>query len=325
MNNATLIYNPVAGRHPARREKEIRQAAAALEDSGIRVTLARTSKPGDAGDLARQAAGRGVDAVLVCGGDGTINEVINGLAPGATTLGILPGGTANIIAKELGLPHDPVRAARELPLWRPRRIPLGLAVWTAGGDSSAGAAGVERRYFMSVAGVGFDAYIVHRLSSTFKMSWGVVAYVLEAVRQALRHSFPVFTCEVDGRTFDATFAVVQRTRVYAGWLHLGPRARFFEPEFQVCAFKSRNRARYFLYGGAVMARQHLRLRDVELVTARQVVCFASVPGSRVHFELDGEHVAELPATFEIAPAALSLLVPSAYWKTAGEVERQGMA
>lgn len=309
MKNATLIYNPVAGRRPARREKEIRQAAAVLEDLGVRVALARTSGPGDARKLAHAAASQGADAVLVCGGDGTINEVINGLAPGSTTLGILPGGTANIIAKELGLPHDPVRAARELPRWRPRRIPLGRALWNTGGDRSASAVEVERRYFMSVAGVGFDAYVVYRLSSGFKMSWGVIAYALEAVRQALRHSFPLFTCDVDGRKIDATFAVIQRTRVYAGWLHLAPRARFFEPEFQVCAFQSRSHARYFLYGAAVLAREHPRLRDVELAAARQVVCSAAVPGSRVQFELDGERVAELPATFEIAPEALTLLVP----------------
>ncbi|HEV2493327.1 MAG TPA: diacylglycerol kinase family protein [Terriglobia bacterium] len=312
MNNAILIYNPVAGRRPARREKEIRQAAALLEDSGVRVTLARTSGPGDACELARDAASQGARMVLVCGGDGTINEVINGLAPGETTLGILPGGTANIIAKELGLPHDPVRGARQLPHWRPRRIPLGLAAWSAdatGGANPRNAAGVEHRYFMSVAGVGFDAYVVHRLSSRFKMSWGVIAYGLEAVRQALRHSFPVFNCQLDGRTLAATFAVIQRTRVYAGWLHLAPRARFFEPEFQVCAFKSRSYARYFLYAGAVFARRHLRLRDVELVVAPKVACSAAVPGSRIHFELDGEHVAELPATFEIVPEALTLLVP----------------
>ena len=312
MRNATLIYNPVAGRRPEQREKQIERAVAALEDAGISARVAKTSAPGMAVQLARDAVRRGDKLVLVCGGDGTINEVINGLVgpvPSETTLGILPGGTANIIAKELDLPHDPVRAARELPRWRPRLIPLGQATWPAEATNPVPDARVERRYFMSVAGAGFDAYVVYKLSSAFKMSLGVVAYGLEAVRQALRHSFPAIVCRVDTRTLRGTLAVIQRTRRYAGWLHLVPGARFFEPELQVCLFQSRSGARYFLYATAVIARQHLRLGDVELVRAQKVFCAAAEPGTQVHFELDGEHVGELPAAFEVVPDALPLLVP----------------
>ena len=112
LKNATLIYNPIAGRHPGRREREIRRVADVLQNAGVALKLAPTSAPGTARDLAQTAANQGDDLLLVCGGDGTINEVINGMTPGNITLGILPGGTANMIAKELGLPHDPVRAAQ---------------------------------------------------------------------------------------------------------------------------------------------------------------------------------------------------------------------
>ncbi|PYV22961.1 MAG: hypothetical protein DMG27_16905, partial [Acidobacteria bacterium] len=272
MKTATLIYNPIAGRRPERREKEIEDAATALAASGIKVRLAQTSGPGTAGQMAREEVRRSETLILVCGGDGTINEVINGLVPGEATLGILPGGTANIIAKELGLPHDPVRAARQLPGWRPRRIALGRVTWPVAGAGSVQDRSVDQRYFLSVSGVGFDAYVVYKLSATFKMSLGVAAYVAEAVRQALRHSFPVFVCKVDGpqlqgRECRATFATIQRTGLYAGWLRLAPGARFFEPQFRLCLFKSRSRARYFVYAAAVLARQHLRLSDVELVEA----------------------------------------------------------
>lgn len=102
MKTTTLIYNPVAGRHPVRRERQIRAAAEELRRAGIEVKLAATARPGDARDLARAATDDGTELVLVCGGDGTVNEVINGLVPGPTMLGILPGGTANIIGKESG-------------------------------------------------------------------------------------------------------------------------------------------------------------------------------------------------------------------------------
>lgn len=299
--------------------------AAALQAGGLAVELARTSGPGTARQLAQAAATQGNRQVVVCGGDGTINEVINGIAPGPTPLGILPGGTANIIAKELGLAHDPVRAARELSYWSPRRIALGMASWTPkctedahvgtpmnlpeGALDTVGRDPVQRRYFLSVAGIGFDAYIVHQLSPALKISLGSVAYGLEALRQVVRYSFPFIICRVESRELRATFAVLHRTRRYAGWFHLAPSADVFDARFSLCAFKSHNRARYFLYAAAAVVRQHLRLVDVELVQGRQIMCTAAETGQPVYFQLDGEFVGEIPATFEIVPDALTLLVP----------------
>jgi len=304
LRDAVLIYNPIAGRRPARREKEIQQAAAALREDGIAAQPVRTSGPGTGRQLARAAVAGGASLVIVCGGDGTINEVVNGVAPGRTVLGILPGGTANIIAKELGLPHDPVRAARQLSRWQPRRIALGNALWANDGPK----ADQGQRYFLSVAGIGFDAYVVYKLSIAFKMSLGVVAYGWEAIRQALRYGFPAFLCRAEGREQRATFAVVHRTQLYAGWFRLAPTANVFESRFALCLFKSRRCERYFLYAAAAILHQHLRLSDVELVRAERVVC-ASEGQATVHFELDGELVGRLPATFEIVPDALTLLVP----------------
>ncbi len=278
-------------------------------DSDVEAKPAPTSGPGTAGELARAAMSRGDELILVCGGDGTINEVINGITPGDVTLGILPGGTANIAAKELGLPHHPVRAAQQLPLWSPRRIALGLAIWSAAGRGRVPQPEVGRRYFLSVAGVGFDAYIIHKLSLGLKMSVGVGAYIGEALRQCLRYPFPRFLCSVADQEFPATFAVVQRSSRYAGWLRLAPKANLFEPRLSLCLFKSPHRARYFLYAAAVLARQHLRLHDVKLVEARKIRCAAVESGTGIHFELDGELAGELPASFEVVPDALTLLAP----------------
>jgi len=306
LKTAVLIYNPVAGRRPARREREIQEAAAALREESMAVRLMRTSGPGMARELARAAVAEGTDSVIVCGGDGTINEVVNGMVPGNTVLGILPGGTANIIAKELGLPHHPVRAARQLSRWGPRRIALGRAVWP--GANSQAVADQERRLFLSVAGVGFDAHVVYELSLPFKKSLGAVAYGWEAIRQVLRYPFPAFLCQAEGQQRRATFAVVHRTKLYAGWFHLAPTANLFESRFTLCLFKSPRRERYFLYAVAAATRQHLRLQDVELVDARRIVC-TSEGQALIRFELDGELMGTLPATFEIVPDALTLLVP----------------
>ncbi len=312
MKKAALIYNPIAGRRPAKREREVRQASAILRDAGIEVELASTTRPGMAQSLARAAATRGVDFVLVCGGDGTINEVINGLAPTQIPLGILPGGTANILARELRLPQGPLRAAKQLAHWSPRRIALGRA-WWSGAESrengSNSSTDVLCRYYASVAGIGFDAHIVYKLSSQLKLGFGVAGYVVEAFRQLLRYSFPTFSCRLDGHVRQCTFAVVHRTRLYAGWLHLAPSADLFAPRFTVCSFSSRSRARYLLYALAVLAWQHLRLGDVELHQGAQVVCTPGDSSTTVRFELDGELVGALPVRFEIVPDALTILVP----------------
>ncbi|MHB8652745.1 MAG: diacylglycerol/lipid kinase family protein [Terriglobia bacterium] len=304
MKSATIIYNPTAGWRPRKRERQVREAASSLETQGISVQIVPTTGPDTARGLARDAVARGEELIVVCGGDGTINEVINGIAPGKTTLGILPGGTANIFAKELGLPHHPVRAARELVNWVPRRIALGRATWPKGNGGQ-----IESRFFLSLAGIGFDAYIVRKLALEFKKDWGVVAYIWEAIRQTLRYPFPTFVCRINGREIYATFALVQRTKRYAGWLRMAPGAEIFEPHFSLCAFKSRHWWRYFIYAAAVIARQHLRLADVELVQTQKIDCGPGINGTVIDFELDGELAGQLPVTFEIVPDALTVLVP----------------
>ena len=313
MKTSTLIYNPIAGRRPAQRAREIQRVAEILRRVGMDLELSPTVKPGAASELAEDAAKQDKDVVLVCGGDGTINEAINGLAGSRVSLGLLPGGTANILAREVGLPLDPVRAAADFVRWSPRRIPLGKATWcppSVSPNAPTPRNGRASRYFVTVAGIGYDAHVVYKLPFQVKMSWGVVGYIAEALRQAFRYPFQSFSCRMDdGPDRVATFAAAQRARNYGGWLHLTPAARFFDDRFNLCLFKSANRARYFLYAALVLARQHFLLPDVELVEARKLCCAAQVAGETIRFELDGELVGTLPATFEIVPDALTLLVP----------------
>ena len=109
---------------------------------------------------------------------------------------------------------------------------------------------------------GYDAEVVYKLSSWLKNNFGVAGYVVEAFRQLVRYSFPRFSSRLDGHERQGTFAVIHRTRLYAGWLHMAPTAGLFQPHFAVCSFPSRSRLRYLLYAVGVLTRQHLRLRGV---------------------------------------------------------------
>ncbi|HUI42487.1 MAG TPA: diacylglycerol kinase family protein [Terriglobia bacterium] len=310
MSRATLIYNPVAGRNPARREGEIQAAAGILQQAGFVLDVRPTTGPSSARDLALAAARDGSRAVIVCGGDGTLNEVVNGLVGSACPLAILPGGTANIAAKDLGLPDDPVSAARQLARAVLRRIGLGRVTW---GPAGQGAAPLPR-YFLSVAGVGFDAYVVHRLEWDFKASLGVLAYGWESIRQALRYGFPSFVCHGEREERRATLAVFLLTEIYAGWFHLAPGASLLDGRLRACLFEGRHAWRYALYAVAAALRRHLKLSDVRLAEDAPFACSAPGARRRIYVEVDGELAGQLPATFEWVPDALTLLLPERRWR-----------
>jgi diacylglycerol kinase (ATP) len=306
LKTATLIYNPFAGGRPAHRHHQVRQAAAILRDSGLAVHLTETAGSGSATYLARAAAENGDDLVIVCGGDGTINEALNGLAPGKTPLAVLPGGTANILAKELRLAHHPVRAARQLAAWKPQRVGLGLATESSGPLSDALSAS-PGRYFVCVAGVGFDAHVIRMLPNDAKLRLGVAAYVMEAFRQVFEYPFPLFQLLNGKREHSASFVVMQRSRLYAGWLHLARRKGIFHPDLSLSLFPSPSRWRYFFYAAAVLA--HLVPGEVKLIDLASAAYEPLANGDPVYYELDGELAGKLPAKFDFVPDALTLLAP----------------
>jgi len=305
LKNAVLIFNPLAGVRSSRRARQIREAVAALRSAGIAADFRATSCPGDGRQLAREAVKNGSDLVIVCGGDGTINEVINGLTPGHVPLAILPGGTANIVAKELGLPGHIVKAARQIPSWRPCRIPLGRATWEESGS-------VRQRFFLAVAGVGFDARIISQLNMGAKLRLGVVAYGWEAVRQVFRYSFPRFQFSMDGSTVSATFAVIQRSHRYAGWLKLALPHSIRGPDFSCCMFEGSGPGRYLRYALGVLTQTHQRLGDVHILNGFSGHCRNEQAADDIFFEVDGELAGRIPVTFEVAPDALTLLAPGPF-------------
>ena len=175
---AVLIYNPIAGRRRKQRLQQLQRVQEQFERAGIPVSIQATTAPGSGSALSREAVQAGADLIVVCGGDGTINEVLGGMAHSAVPLAVLPGGTANGLARELRLPLDIKAAARMIPSATPRRIALGRV-----GD----------RYFLSMVGVGFDAQVLTQIEGNWKDRLGMVHYGIQAVRQATFRRFPPLT------------------------------------------------------------------------------------------------------------------------------------
>jgi len=307
-HNALLIYNPTSGRRRRQRLAEVENARRILAADGLAVELAATPERGGATQLAMQAAAEKREMVIVCGGDGTINEVVNGLAGSQVAMGILPAGTANILAKELGVPWDIALAARKIARSGKRRIALGAVLNAGAGGAVDTAQGA--RYFLCLGGAGPDAAIVHAVHTGLKDRTGILAYWAAGTQQLFRYDFPRIRIISDEMEFDATLVVIGRTAHYGGPFKITTGASLFEDSFEIVAYGSSSRLEYVSALPSLWAGRLRKVKGIVAWKTQQLTC-ASLSGSAIHAQVDGEPAGVLPLHFRIVPDALTLLVPGA--------------
>lgn len=306
LRNALIIYNPTSGSGRHRRLRELKQAAEILKAAGIHAELAATTHPGAATELARQAVREGRDLVIACGGDGTNNEVVNGLAGSKVPLAVLPAGTANILAKELGIPWDIPAAARLISAGKPVRIALG-AMWSRETTQRPVDEGPPR-YFLCVAGAGPDGAIVSAVNSERKFRIGILEYWLQGLRQFFSYRFPKFQVASEEKKIVASL-VVGRTKYYGGPFRITAGASLFEDSFEVVAFTKRSRFLLALCLPAIWLGCLRRMPGIETWKTQRVCCEAA-GGEKIFAQIDGEPAGTLPVEFRIVPDALTLVIPS---------------
>ena len=293
---ATLISNPKTGRYGARRLRPIEDVASQLRSSGVDVDLKLTKAPGEATEIAARAARNGSSDVIVAGGDGTINEVIQGLAGTRARLAIIPRGTGNVLARELKLPLDDEQAAVVAARGNARRIHLGLAIEEATGTS---------RLFVLMAGIGLDASVVQRTHPRLKKRIGRGAFWISGLSHLADWKPSPFTLEIDGREYTGTFAAIGKAARYGGDLLITPGARLDKPEFEVCIIETLSRFSYLrLLSYAVRSGMPRNKPGVRFVNATRVRATGDAP-----VQVDGELLGQLPMRFEIAPHSLEVIVP----------------
>ncbi len=296
---AALIYNPVSGRRSLFREAKIEQALEALARLIPEVDRMATEGPGDASRLAREAVESGCDLIAACGGDGTINEVIGGMAGSAATLLPLPAGTANVLAGVADLPTRPDLAAALLPELTTYEVPLGR-VRTEGEQAA-------ERLFLLMCGIGVDAGIIYNLDTRLKAYLGEGAYWLGSLDQLHRKLEP-FAVHLDGETHEATFVLISKSRYYGSGLEITPNAELLAGEFEVAIFHGRSPLRYVGYLAQLAARRLDSFPDVTFCRTKRVEA-SPLDSSAVYIEVDGELAGRLPAVVDIAAQKLKLLLP----------------
>jgi len=282
-----LIANPVAGRQAL---QTIEQARAALTRHGAEVELYLTRAAGDAEERARAARSEPWQRIVAAGGDGTLNEVVNGLAGSPYPLAFIPLGTTNVFALETGIPFDVEKAAAIAIHAAPRPVTLGRA---------------GKRYFLLMAGAGFDGEVVGGVSSRLKRAVGKGAYLAAALRQLLLRPPQLFEVRCDDRELRASGVLLANTRCYGGPFTLTPRADLERPDLEVCLLRQAGRIALLRQALALLRGRELvaPLGEVVRGTRLEIV----TPGIAV--QLDGDFFARTPMTFDCVPGDLQLVYP----------------
>jgi|SRR5690348_4724483 len=300
IRDALVIFNPTAGRARALHTGGLERARKVLAHHGIETDLAPTDGPGSGPEIARQAVREQRQMVIVCGGDGTLNEVVNGLAGSAIPLALLPAGTANVFAKELGLPWNVERAASLIASSRLRRIALGHV--------AAAELGEGGRYFLSVAGAGPDGAMVRAVNQKLKDRTGTIAFWLEGFRQLAIYRFPRFRVGLADESSEATLIVVGRTKHYGGPLQITTRADLYGNDFELMLCTTDSRWKYLSYLPLLLAGRLRQARNIRFLRTTETYCEPMDAGP-IWVQVDGEPAGRLPASFRIIPDCLTLAVP----------------
>jgi len=284
-NKLCIILNPAAKGDQARRTLD--QMVKLVPEAKIFLT----ERVGHGEVLAKEAAEQGYRTIIAAGGDGTVNEVLNGLDPAKCTLGVLPVGTMNVLALELGIPSSLDKALEIIRSGKRKRLDLGMA---------------NGRRFIQLAGVGLDAETVRRTHPDAKRAWGPWSYLLTAA-QLMVAPAPVLRVEVEGqKEIKGAMVLIGNGRHYGGPFQFFPKADMADGLLDVCVFPKSGPLDLLWYLQAVLLGGPDSLPEV---TYLQVASLKVQAEEKVALEVDGEYCGETPVEFRVVPKGLEVVVP----------------
>jgi len=293
MKNCLVIFNPTAG---SRRLRRLRDVLGLLRARGVEVTVCETFAPRDGERIAREA--RGYHVIVAAGGDGTINEVVNGIhaRDDGCNLGVVPLGTANVLARELGIDsRSPEAIVNAIMAQTPRMASLGLA---------------NGRGFSMMAGVGFDAHVVANVNTRVKRVIGKFAYVVASLIELVRYRARTYRVEIGGRTEIASSVVVANGRLYGGPYIIASRASLDDDQFQVCLFRRTGRWNAMRYMWGLVSGRLTRFPDFDIITARYLqITAGELCSAREPVQGDGDVMTILPVELEVREIGIPVMRP----------------
>jgi len=283
-----VIVNPDS--NPRYLKRHLRPALRILRDNGFKLSVTFSKGPGEVLSIAKDAVEQGFQAVVAVGGDGTANETINGIVGNNVTLGLLPIGGSNVLARELGIPMNMREAARVIVRRFRRNIDLG---WING------------RYFSMMASCGYDAYAISRTSLKVKKIIRRYAYLWAGIKDFLGYKPTEITLVLDnGKVVEkGTFVVVSNTHFYGGTHQMTPFAEIDDGFFDLIVYQGKSQLGLVKFAVSMLSKQHLNLKRVKYYRVRRVEMNAS---KKTWVQVDGDPLGELPMTSKIVPNALEV-------------------
>lgn len=292
MNSSVIVIaNPAARASSA---GKFRQAEDAFLRHGCTIKVFITERRGHATDLARAAADAQPRLIMAAGGDGTINEVVNGMTGSSVPLAILPLGTTNVLARELGVPQNPEGAVEIALSAEPKTVSLGRI------EPSSPSGSV--RYFCLMAGIGFDAQAVHDMNPAIKNFSGELAYILSGFINLVSYRPAELDVIMDGKRYHCCQVIIGKSRKYGGNFKITPGADLLKPSFQACLFQGHDRIDLLRYVASILRGTHAKLPDVLLLEGSDI----EIRGE-AHIQVDGDYLGRSPARLSIAENALRLI------------------
>lgn len=291
MKKAALIFNPRAGSwQTAQRVAAIQKA---LAGSGYETEARPTRAPGHASELANEAAASGFEAVFAHGGDGTVRETAAGLVGTGVAMAPIPGGTTNVVARALGLPQHPLRAARALVRTEALEMDVGLC-----GDE----------VFLMQTSAGLDAHIMGRLNPWLKRRFGKAAVAYSGALHFATYDYPAIEVIADGRPLSASLMAVCNLPYYAGSYQMAPGASTSDRTLDLVLFRGTGSRDTLAFARDLLLGRHLKRDDVELIRVQRV----EIRGpAGLDIQLDGDAMpVELPVTISLHPKSVRVLKPS---------------
>lgn len=319
---AHFLYNPAAGQ--TNLERELSRCLDSLSANGWDATLTTTERPCHATELAASAAAQGVDLVVAVGGDGTVSEVASGLAGTDTIMGVIPAGTTNVWALQMGIPS--------IPPWHPRKVvdrvladledlgwkrPLGIPSWLSDAfqvllqsDVRAVDTGlIGGRSFLMWCGIGFDATVTEAVVPEDKRRYGIFAYIAAALSTVVEYNGARMRLDMPGRQIEDEMLLVvgSNMRLYGGVVRMAPSAYLDDGLLDVLMFKGEGMASLVRHVTAALAGRHTEEANVEYLQT-DFLSISSLPSQPVH--ADSENCGTTPVDIAVRPRSLRVLTPA---------------
>jgi len=315
MRKVALIYNPHSGRRRHHRRADVEAVLGVLWEAGVEASATPTQSSADAPAQVRAAIAQGCDTILACGGDGTVHDILQGIAGSDIALGVIPLGTANALAHDLNLPFRPAEATRAALAALPRRVAVGRVEYR-------GLSGVpSSRFFLIAAGIGVDAHLFHKLDAGTKGRLGMAAYYAKAWHLWMTYEMRRFSVRCtesesgNSRQADVTELLAVRIRHFGGVLReLAPGASLERNDLRAVLCRTASRISYLQYVTCRLLGLNWSVRGIDLAHCTRLECAPLDLGegveNKIYIEADGELLGTLPATISVVPDALTLLMPS---------------